>query len=255
MNRLTGVLALSKRELLRFLVVWQQTLVPPLLLSLLFIFIFGLSVGQHIRGGMLGVSYLQFIVPGLVTMHLASSSFENTSSSLFISRWHNHIQEVLLSPLSYFEMVIGLLAGGVARGMLTATGVLCIASFFEPLKFSHPFLLIYFMLAITISFSCLGMIAALWANDWGMLSVWNTYCITPLVFLGGVFNPVSMLPEKVRFIVKFNPIHYLVSGMRYCVLDVVEAPLIASITLAGCLALGLFLLTVHLFRIGYKLRT
>jgi len=255
MNNTSGLLALSKRELLRYLVVAQQTLVPPLVTSLLFIFIFGLSVGQFIQVGTAGVSYLQFIVPGLLTMHLISSSFENTSSSLFIARWHNHIQEVLLSPLSYLEMVLGLLAGGMSRGILTAIGVYGVASIFERIPIAHPLLLIVFVTTITVIFACAGMITALWANNFGMLNVWNTYVITPAVFLGGVFNPIDMLPEAVRPIAILNPMYYLVSGMRYSVMGIEETSVALSLCVSLALALGSFCLTVYLFKIGYKLRT
>src|SRR3989338_4416343 len=109
-NNPIGCLSLSKREILRFFSVASQTVFPPLVSSLLFMYIFGVAVGQRIEfQSLTGLTYLQFLVPGLMTMHLISSSYENTSSSLFIARWHNHIQEVLLSPLSYFEMVLGLL--------------------------------------------------------------------------------------------------------------------------------------------------
>ena len=114
-----GVLSLSKREILRFMTVANQTVFPPIVTSTLFMYIFGVALGSRIDFGTPGLSYLGFLVPGLMTMHLISSSYENTSSSLFIARWHNHIQEVLLSPLSYVEMVLGLLAVGVARGVVS----------------------------------------------------------------------------------------------------------------------------------------
>ncbi len=251
-----GLYTLAKREILRFLIVGHQTIVPPLVSSTLFLFIFGLSVGQNVAfTAPGGVGYIQYIVPGIVTMYLISGSFENTSSSLFISRWHNHIQEVLLSPLSYFEMVLGLLAGGVARGTIVTLGVFAIASLMAHTGVAHPFLAIYFMLTISVIFSCLGMMAALWAKDFGMLSIWGTYVITPLVFLGGVFNPISMLPVPLQSAAHWNPMLHLVSGVRYSMLGIAESPLWISAALSGFGALAAFLFTVHLFRIGYRLRT
>src|SRR3989338_6866819 len=125
-----GVLTLSKREIYRFITMAGQTIFPPLISSMLFMYIFGIAIGSRIDFSSTGLSYLGFIVPGLMTMHLISSSYENTTSSLFIARWHNHIQEVLLSPLSYFEMVLGLLAGGVARGVIVLSGVYLISMIF-----------------------------------------------------------------------------------------------------------------------------
>lgn len=250
-----GLWSLSKREILRYLIVAPQTLLPPVVTSFLFLFIFGLSVGHHVEVGTHASSYAAFIVPGLIAMQLISGSFENTSSSLFIARWHNHIQEVLLSPLSYLEMVLGLLAGGVSRGILNALGVYLISLIFVPAMVAHPFYLLYFAVALTVTFSCLGMMAALWANNFGMLSVWSTYVVTPLVYLGGVFTPMDMLPQKVQWLVAWNPLHYLVSGVRFSVTGQAEAAPVACAVIAGLLAVGTLSLTAHLFKIGYRLRS
>ena len=213
-NNPIGTLSLSKREILRFISVANQTIFPPLVSSVLFMYIFGVAIGSRVDLSSTGLSYLQFILPGLMTIHLISSSYENTSSSLFIARWHNHIQEVLLSPLSYFEMVLGLLAGGVARGFVVALGVLITSCFFTPLQIYHPFLLLYFVIMIAVIFSCAGMMGALWAEDFGMLSMWNIYVIMPLVFLGGVFYPVDLLPTPLKLATALNPMYYFVNGLR-----------------------------------------
>ncbi len=250
-----GVLALSKREIYRFFSVAYQTIFPPLLSSALFMYIFGVAIGNRINFSATGLSYLQFITPGLMGMHLISSSYENTSASLFIGRWHNHIQEILLAPLSYIEIVLGLLAGGVARGILVCMGVWLVSLLFTPSLIAHPLALIYFMLTITVIFSCAGMISALWAEDFGMLSTWNTYVIMPLALLGGVFHPLFMLPQACQILSHFNPMYYLVSGIRYSMTSVTDTP----VSICAAVSLGMaglfFLVTVYLFRIGYKLRT
>jgi ABC-2 type transport system permease protein len=252
---LIGLWALSRREILRYLIVAPQTLLPPIVTSFLFLFIFGVSVGQNVEVGAHASSYAAFIVPGLIAMQLISGSFENTSSSLFIARWHNHIQELLLSPLSYFEMVLGLLAGGVSRGMLNALGVWLISLIFVPAAIAHPLWLLYFAVTLTVTFSCLGMMAALWANNFGMLSIWSTYVVTPLVFLGGVFTPVDMLPARVQPIVQWNPLHYLVSGVRFSVTGQTEAAPVVCVVFSGVLAVSALMVTAHLFKIGYRLRS
>lgn len=250
-----GVLSLSKREIFRFATAASQTLFPPLVSSVLFMYIFGVAIGERIDGSLIGASYLNFIVPGLMTLHLISGSYENTSSSLFIGRWHNHIQEVLLSPLSYFEMVLGLLAGGVMRGVIVCLGVYFISLFFEFIPLYHPFILLYFILTISIVFSCAGMMGALWAEDFGMLSMWNIYVNVPLVLMGGVFHPMSMLPPMVQIISHFNPMFYLVQGVRYSVTGVSDVPVIFCAGVSLVMALTFFFFTVYLFKIGYKLRT
>jgi len=250
-----GVITLARREILRFFSVATQTIFPPIISSTLFICIFGLALGKKIDLGDMNMSYLSFIIPGLMTMHLITSSYENTCSSLFIARWHNHIQEMLLSPLSYFEMVLGLLAGGVARGCVVVLGVFMISLVFEPIPIMHPFLTIYFVMAISTIFSCLGMMAALWAEDFNMLSMWNTYFILPSVFLGGVFHPVSILPKFFQYFTAFNPMYYLVNGMRFSITGISDAPILLCSGFAFVAATASFFFTVHLFRIGYKLRT
>ena len=250
-----GVASLSKREILRFLSVANQTIFPPLVSSALFMYIFGVAIGNRLNFADSGLSYLAFIIPGLMTMHLISSSYENTSSSLFIARWHNHIQEVLLSPLSYFEMVLGLLAGGMTRGFVVALGVFLVSLFFAPTVIQHPLILLYFIVLISVIFSCGGMIGALWAEDFGMLSLWNIYVIVPMVFLGGVFHPVHMLPGPLQVITKFNPMHYLVNGMRFSITGFSDIPITTSILFTFLFAVSIFFWTVHLFKIGYKLRT
>ncbi len=250
-----GVLALSKREILRFFSVSSQTIFPPLVSSILFICIFGLAIGERINFLDNQMSYLQFIIPGLMTMHLIASSYENTSSSLFIARWHNHIQEMLLSPLSYFEMVLGLLAGGVARGLIVCGGVLLVSFFFAPITIRYPLWTIYFAIVIPVIFSCAGMLGALWAEDFNMLNVWNVYLIMPSVFLGGVFYPAKILLPFFQELTCFNPMYYLVNGMRYAVTGVSEVPVMICAMFAFLLACVMFFITVYLFKIGYKLRT
>ncbi len=250
-----GLKALVKREILRFFVVFSQTLLPPLISSALFIFVFGFSIGRNLNILVEGVPYLRFMVPGLVMMHLIESSYTNTSSSLFIARWHNHIQEILLSPLSYFEMVLGLLAGGLSRGLLTGAGVYAVTLLFTQFQFHNIFVVIYFFVTVTLIFSCLGLIVGLWAEGFEKLSVWGTFVLTPLIYFGGVFHSIEMVPGPLKIVTQLNPIFYLVNGLRYGMLGVSDADLRVSFVLSGLCAIGLFFVVERLFRMGYKLRS
>ncbi len=250
-----GFLALAKREILRFFVVWSQTLVPPLISSSLFIFVFGFSIGRNLSVMAGGVSYLQFIVPGLVMMHLIDSSYANTSSSLFISRWHNIIQEILLSPLSYFEMVLALLAGGIARGLLVGSGVYGISLLFTRFQFHNFFIVAYFYFMITLIFSLVGLVVGLWADGFEKLSFWNTFVLTPLIYFGGVFHSLQMVPGPLKIFTQINPIFYWVNGLRYGMIGVSDASVPASMILAALVAVALFICVERLFRMGYKLRS
>ncbi len=250
-----GFRTLVKREILRFFVVFTQTIVPPLISSALFIFVFGFSIGRNLNLLVEGVSYLKFIIPGLVMMHLIESSYTNTSSSIFMSRWHNMIQELLLSPLSYFEMVLGLLIGGVTRGILVAGGVYLVSLLFTQFVFYNLLIVAYFFITVTIIFSCLGLVVGLWAEGFEKLSVWSTFVISPLIYFGGVFHSLSMVPVPLRWLTHLNPIFYLVNGLRYGMLGVSDASITFSMILSAVLVVSLFILVERLFKRGYKLRS
>ena len=251
----TGFRTLVKREILRYFVVFTQTILPPLVSSLLFIFVFGFSIGRNLNILIAGKSYIQFIVPGLVMMHLIESSYTNASSSLFISRWHNLIQELLLSPLSYFEIVLGLLIGSVTRGLLVGSGVYLVSLCFTRFSFAHPWVVAYFFIMVTVIFSCCGLLVGLWAEGFEKLSVWGTFVLTPLIYFGGVFHSLGMVPPPLQAVTKLNPIFYLVNGLRYGMLGVSDVDVRVSVSLAAILAVLLFVLVEKLFRAGYKLRT
>ena len=250
-----GFRTLVKREVLRFFVVFSQTLVPPLISSTLFIFVFGYSLGSRMNFTINGSNYLHFIVPGLVMMYLIEGPYANTSSSLFISRWQNLIQELLLSPLSYFEMVLGLLIGGIARGLLVGSGVFAVSLLFCRFAFYSWPVALYFFLMVPLIFALLGLLTGLWAEGFEKLSFWNTFVLTPLIYFGGVFHSVQMVPAPLRWITHLDPIFYFVSGLRYGMLGIADVDVRVSMALAAGMVLGLFVLVETLFRTGYKLRT
>ena len=250
-----GFWTLVRREVLRFFVVFTQTLIPPLVSAALFLFVFGYSIGSHLDPAFAGVGYLRFIIPGLVMMYLIESPYQNCSSSLFISRWHNLIQELLLSPLSYGEMVLGLLLGGVVRGMLVASGVYLLSLLFAPFSIAHPLAILYFFVTVTVIFSCLGLLVGLLADGFEKLSIWGTFVLTPLIYLGGIFHSIEMVPAPMRFVARLNPIYYLVDGFRWSMTGQSGGDPIFSMGLAAGLAVVLFIVVERLFAAGYKLRT
>jgi len=187
MQMLIGFRTLVWREIFRFLCVFTQTIFPPVMSSFLYIFIFGFSIGKYIdQVG--GVPYLNFMIPGLIMMYVIEGSYANTSSSLFISRWANYIEELLVTPLSYFEMVFAILIGGLARSMVTATGVYIVSLFFVRLPLANPWAVLYFLILVSLTFSCVGMMIALFAEEFEHLTIMTTFIITPLIFFGGVFH-------------------------------------------------------------------
>jgi len=253
MRSLIGFRTLVLREIVRFASVFMQTIVPPIMSSFLYIFIFGFSLGKRIES-IEGVPYLEFMLPGLIMMYVIEGSYANTSSSLFISRWAGYIEELLVTPLSYFEMVLAILIGGLARSTVIVTGVYIVSGFFVELPAADPFLALFFLIFVSLIFSSLGMIVALLAEAFEHLSIATTFVITPLVFFGGVFHSATMLPQKLQTLTAWNPMFYMINGLRASMLGASDVSIEASILIVLVLAGGLFSLTVYLFKTGFKLR-
>jgi len=253
MKSLVGFRTLVWREIYRFFSVFTQTIFPPVVSSFLYIFIFGFSLGQRIES-IHGLPYLVFLIPGLIMMYVIEGSYSNTSSSLFISRWANNIEELLVTPLSYFEMVLAILIGGLARSLVTAFGVYLVSLFFVQFPIVHPGAVLYFVVVVSLSFSSVGMIVALLAEEFEHLSICTTFVITPLIFFGGVFHSLEMVPGGIKWLTIFNPMFYMINGLRYGMLGASDAPVVLSLVVVSGIFIALFLLTVYLFRIGFKLR-
>ena len=253
MRPLVGFKTLVWREIYRFFSVFTQTIVPPVVSSFLYIFIFGFSLGQKIES-VHGHPYLVFLVPGLVMMYVIEGAYSNTSSSLFISRWANNIEELLVTPLSYFEMVLAVLIGGLARSLVAATGVYCVSLLFVHFPMAHPAAVFYFLIFVSLTFSSVGMIVALIAEEFEHLSICTTFVITPLIFFGGVFHSLEMVPKAVRWLTVFNPMFYMINGLRYGMLGHSDTPLFQSAAVVLGIFIALFSLNVYLFSIGFKLR-
>ncbi len=253
MNQVIGFRSLVEREIVRFTSVFKQTIFPPLVSSFLFIAVFGFFVGKNIDG-VKGMPYLQFLIPGLVMMYLIENSYMNTSTSLFIARWAGHIQEILVAPLSYAEMVLAMILGGVARGVVVAGGVYLVSLIFVKTPLLHPWVALYFAAFVSLSFASFGLIAGLLAEEWEHLSIWTTFLITPLIYLGGVFHSIDMTPSFFKVLTHLNPMFYMVNGMRYGMLGISDVDIRLAMVVVFGLFVGLFSLTVLLFRMGYKLR-
>ena len=248
-----GFWSLVRREITRFVSVFNQTILPPIISSFLYIFIFGFSIGSHL-GNIHGFSYLHYLVPGLMMMYVIEGSYVNTSSSLFISRWTNYIEELLVTPLSYIEMVMAILIGGIVRVSMIAVGVWGVSLLFVQALPAHPLVMLFFLIFVSLIFSSLGMIVALFAEEFEHLSIASIFIITPLIFMGGVFNSTAMMPSALRWIAFFNPIFYMINGLRYAMLGVSDAPVWVSVAVVLVFFTFLFSATVYLFRIGFKLR-
>ncbi len=250
---LVGFLTLLRREVLRFVILPNQTLVPPIINAALYILIFGFALGTRIRE-VAGVPYILFIFPGLVMMGVVTGAYMNNSSSLFISRNEMFIQDLLVSPLSYWEMVLAYTLGGAFRGFLVGLLTLVTGWAFLGFHLHDPAAMLFFMLVSAIMSAALGTIVGLWAEQWDHVAIWLNYAVTPLVFLGGVFYSLDMLPPLWRTLNLMNPIYFMVNGFRYATLGVEEIGPLPSAAVTFVLSAVLFVWAVALFKRGWKLR-
>jgi len=248
-----GFYTLTKREISRFLKVWSQTILPTAITTLLYLFVFGFAIGRALPD-IGNITYLEFIIPGLLMMGVITSTYANNSTSIFMMKWLNFIEGILVSPLSYIEMVGAFILGGIVRGLIIGTVVYLISLFFYSGSIFNPILFISLMIIVSLIFSSLGLITGLWAEDWDQLNIWSSFIITPLVFLGGVFHSISLVPESLQIITKLNPIFYIVDAFRYSMLGISESNLFIGFFIIIIMAVSFFFFTVYLFKIGYKIR-
>jgi ABC-2 type transport system permease protein len=244
---------LLKKEILRFFASPAQTLLAPLVTSALFLFIFGVNLGNRISVSH-QFSYAQFVIPGLVLMGVINNSFQNSSSSLFFSRYLGNIVDILVTPLSASEMILGYTLAAIVRGILVGVATLAISEFFSPLPWVHPWLA--FSMAILTAFlmSQLGLIAAIYSDSFEALSVYTNFLLLPLTYLGGMFYPISTLPPIWGTLSHFNPLFYTIDGFRSSILGSGDLPLHVSFGVTSIAALVLFVWAALLINHGHRLR-
>lgn len=248
-----GLYSFIRRDIARIFRIVTQTLVTPWIAALLYIFIFGYIVGSRIDL-IAGVKYIDFVLPGLLMMNVLASSFAHTSSSLYFKRFIRDIEEILIAPFSYLEMVIGFVAGGVFRGVLVGLGVFVIAVFFSAANIAHFWLFLFYLISTAIIFSLLGLLVGLWANGFEQLNILSTFVITPFSFLGGIFYSVNMLPAKLQIIVHLNPFFYFIDGIRYSMIGIRESNQVIGYLMIAASIIFLTLLVSRLFKDGWGLK-
>ncbi|MCO4322602.1 ABC transporter permease [Aliidiomarina quisquiliarum] len=221
------------KECTRFLRIWIQTLVPPAITMTLYFVIFGNLIGERI-GEMGGVSYMEFIVPGLIMMSVITNSYSNVASSFFSAKFQRNIEEMLVAPVSNLTIILGYVGGGVARATLVAIIVSLVSSFFVPLNIQSYSMIIVTVLLTATLFSLAGLLNAIFAKSFDDISIIPTFILTPLTYLGGVFYSITLLPEFWQSVSKINPIIYMVNGFRAGFIGVSDvAPSIAIMVLVA----------------------
>ena len=248
-----GLYTMFRREVQRTMRVAIQTLVAPVVSAALYIFIFGTVIGTKIED-FAGVPYISFVFPGVLMLAIVNASFSSASSALYFLRWGRGLEEILISPLSYTEMIVGLLSESLARALIVAFLILGVGSLFGAVSLQNPLAFVGYVLAIATIFGCVGMLVALWAESFEQLQVINTFVITPLTYLGGIFYSITFLPELAAKITLFNPFFYFVDGIRGSMIGYSEANSFVGLLVIGGLVIFLLSLVKYLFSIGWKIR-
>ncbi len=250
----SGAWALLQKETTRFLKVAVQTILAPVVSSLLFLLIFAYLLEGRIEPHP-GMSYTSFLIPGLIMMTLQQNAFANSSSSLTQSKITGNLVFLLLSPMRPWEWFVGYIGGAILRGLACGTGVWIAALFFMPLSVYAPLWTLTFALLGCMVLGTLGFIAGQWAEKWDHVSAFQNFLINPLTFLAGVFYSVHQLPPVWQTISHLNPFFYLIDGFRYGIHGVSDVSPWLSLSISGGFAIGLALLTLRLISIGWRIRS
>jgi len=244
---------LCRKEYHRVVRIWGQTILPPVINMALYFVIFGNLIGRRI-GQMDGFDYKQFIAPGLIMMAVITNAYGNVVASFFSAKINRHLEELLVAPMSNVTIVLGHMAGGVIRGVLVGLAVTVVALFFTPLPFTHPLITISVFLMCAAIFSLGGLVNGILAKNFDDVSIIPSFVLQPLIYLGGVFYSISLLPDLAQQVSRLNPILYLVNAFRYGMLGVSDVPIgIAYLMMIVCLVL-LFSACVLMLNRGYRIR-
>jgi ABC-2 type transport system permease protein len=251
---LVGFLTLVKREMVRTFAIINQVIWPPVIQTLLYVFVFGLALGSRIPT-VQGVKYSQFLIPGLIMLQVIDQTYGEGSSTVFQGRFMNSIQELLIAPLSALEMVMGYVVAGITRALFIAFLITALGAIFVQTVPIQWGIYLFVIVMVAVLFSSLGIIFGLLAEKFDHIALLTTFLITPLVFVGGVFTSTQFLPPVARTISMFNPMFYMINAFRYSYTLHGDAPLLTSLAIVFVLTAASFGTALTMMAKGYKLRT
>lgn len=241
------------KEVLRFSRIWVQTILPPIITTALYFVIFGNLIGSQI-GEMGGYRYMEYIVPGLIMMSIITNSYANVVSSFYGHKFQRNIEEMLVSPIPNYLILLGFIAGGVARGLTVGAAVTIVALFFSDLSINNVFITLSIVVLTSILFALAGFINGVFAKSFDDISIIPTFVLTPLTYLGGIFYSIQMLPEFWQKASLINPILYMVNAFRYGILGITDIHIGISYAIVIGFIVALFALSLRLLNTGYGIR-
>ena len=251
---LHAIKAIYRFEMARTFRTLMESLLSPVLSTSLYFIVFGAAIGSRM-GDVGGVSYGAFIIPGLIMLSLLNESISNASFGIYMPKWAGTIYELLSAPVSWIETVVGYVGAAATKSLMLGVLILVTARFFVDYEIQHPFWMAAFLLLTAISFSLFGFIIGLWADSFQRLQIIPLLVMTPLTFLGGAFYSIDMLPEPWRSLSLFNPVVYLISGMRWSFYGQSDVPVaISAAAIVGFLLLCLGIVW-WIFRTGWRLKS
>ena len=243
-----------RREVRRFMRIWPQTLVPPVITIVLYFVIFGKLIGSRI-GEMSALPYIQFVAPGLIMMSVITNSYSNVVSSFFGSKFQSNIEELLVSPTPNWIILVGYVVGGMARGLGVGLIVTLLSLYFADFTLHSLSVTLAIVLMTSLMFSLAGLINAIFANSFDDISIIPTFVLTPLIYLGGVFYSIDLLGEFWKSVSLFNPILYMVNAFRYGMVGITDIDIAWSFAMVSLFSLALFMVALLLLEKGSRLRS
>ncbi len=252
-EQFTAFITIVTKEFLRFIRIWIQTLLPPAITTTLYFVIFGNLIGSQIDD-MDGFSYIEYIVPGLILMAIITNSYANVVSSFYGSKFQRNIEEMLISPMPNYIILLGFVSGGVARGLLVGVVVTLVSVFFADLHIEHISVTIIVVILTSVLFSLGGFINAIYAKSFDDISIIPTFVLTPLTYLGGIFYSINMLPEFWQTVSLANPVLYMVNAFRYGILGTSDISLSVALCIIIAFTIGLFYWCLTLLNKGIGIR-
>ena len=249
-----AIASIYRHEMTRFFRTLSQSILSPVLSTVLYFVVFGAAIGGRIES-VEGIAYGAFIVPGLVMLTVLQNSLSNASFGIYFPKFTGTIFELFTAPISFLEIVIGYVGAAATKSLFVAAIIIITAAFFVDLHIAHPIWALAFLVLTAVTFSLMGFIIGIWADNFEKLQIIPLLVVTPLVFLGGAFYSASMLPGIWQTIVKFNPVLYLISGFRWSFFEVADVPVGVSVAAISGFLVACLALIGWIFKTGWRLKS